>query len=327
MAHAGTGVHTVALTSGGGSSRLDLPLLGTSALAPATLGALRHRATEADIVVAHGSRTLPACALALAGTRIPFVYRNIGDPAAWSGSGLRHLRTRWFLSRAAHVVALTGAAAATIEDRYGVAPDKVTVIPSGVRAADHEPANAERRSAARRAFGIDHDTTVVAYVGALSEEKQPELAVEAVAGIDGAHLLIAGDGPLGIEVAARGAALAPGRVHLLGALADPSPVYDAADVLVLPSRTEGMPGVLIEAGIRALPVVATDVGYVRDVVVDGETGVVVPPGDALALALGIEIALDAHEQLGLAGRARCRSQFDLAVVALRWRRVLASLVS
>ena len=53
-------------------------------------------------------------------------------------------------------------------------------------------------------------------------------------------------------------------------------MYDAADVLVLPSRTEGMPGVLIEAGMRALPVVATDVGYVRDVVVDGETGVIVP---------------------------------------------------
>ena len=140
----------------------------------------------------------------------------------------------------------------------------------------------ERREAARESFGIGDELTV-ALVGALSEEKRPELAVAAVALIDGVHLLVAGDGPLRTEIATRGITDAPGRVHVLGALADPSPVYDAADVLVLPSRTEGLPGVLIEAGLRGLPCVATDVGYVSDIVVDGETGVLVPSGDPAAL--------------------------------------------
>ena len=193
--------------------------MGKRPLAPATLRALRRQAAAADVVVAHGSRTLPACAIALAGARTPFVYRNIGDPAAWSGTGLRHLRTRWFLRRAAHVIALTDAAAATFEESYGITPGKITVIPSAVRAEDNQPATPEQRAAARLQFGIERDATVVAVVGALSEEKRPGLAVEAIAEIDGAHLLFAGDGPLRTEVAALGVRLAPGRVHVLGALA------------------------------------------------------------------------------------------------------------
>ena len=146
------------------------------------------------------------------------------------------------------MVALTDRARTTIQD-FGIAADRITVIPSGARASEHRPAVPERREAARESFGIGDELTV-ALVGALSEEKQPGLAVEAIAQIDGAHLLVAGDGPLRTEIATRGITDAPGRVHVLGALADPSPVYDAADVVVLPSRTEGLPGVLIEAGLR-----------------------------------------------------------------------------
>ena len=96
LTRSGHRVVTAALT-GGAPSPLAVPVLGVSALAPATLRALRRQARGADLVVAHGSRTLPACALALFGGGIPFVYRNIGDPTAWSGSGLRKLRTQIFL--------------------------------------------------------------------------------------------------------------------------------------------------------------------------------------------------------------------------------------
>ena len=223
--------------------------MGKRPLAPATLRALRRRAATADVVVAHGSRTLPACAIALAGAhaiRLPQHRRPgrlVGHRAPPSAHPVvpppRRARHRPHRGRGRH---LPG------ELRHRA--EKITVIPSAVRAEDHQPATAEQRAAARLQFGVERDATVVAVVGALSEEKRPGLAVEAIAEIDGAHLLFAGDGPLRTEVATLGVRLAPGRVHVLGALADPSPVYDAADVLVLPSRTEGMPGVLIEAGTR-----------------------------------------------------------------------------
>ena len=166
LARTSASVSTVALAGTGATSALEVPVLGKRPLAPATLRVLRRRAATADVVVAHGSRTLPACAIVLAGSRTPFVYRNIGDPAAWSGTGLRHLRTRWFLGRAAHVIALTDAAATTFQESYGIAPDKITVIPSAVRAEEHQPANPEQRVAARLQFGVERDATVVAVVGA-----------------------------------------------------------------------------------------------------------------------------------------------------------------
>ena len=68
------------------------------------------------------------------------------------------------------------------------------------------------------------------------------------------------------------------RIHFAGSLTDVAPALAAADVVVLSSRTEGMPGVLIEAGLSARPVVAYDVGAVSEVVADGETGLLVAPG-------------------------------------------------
>jgi glycosyltransferase involved in cell wall biosynthesis len=86
-----------------------------------------------------------------------------------------------------------------------------------------------------------------------------------------------------------------------------------------------MPGVLIEAGLRGLPTVATDVGYVRDVVHDGVTGVIVPSDDAQALALGIERALADHARLGAAARGHCIQRFGIDVIAEQWDALLTAL--
>jgi mannosyltransferase len=86
----------------------------------------------------------------------------------------------------------------------------------------------------------------------------------------------------------------------------------ALDIFVLPSRSEGMPAVVLEAMACALPVVATDVGAVREEVVDGVTGLVVAPGDPAALAAALErLARDAEERarMGRASRARASQRF------------------
>ncbi len=124
----------VALTAAPGPATLPVPTLGQRALGASTLRELRRRVREAGspVVVAHGSRTLPACTLALAGTGVPFAYRSIGDPRAWSASGLRRWRTAASLRRTSLVVVLWAAAADAVAAHHGVPRDRIRVVPNGV---------------------------------------------------------------------------------------------------------------------------------------------------------------------------------------------------
>ncbi len=141
-------VTTVALAPGA-SGGLALETLGPRRLGVKTLIALRRRMRLADVVVAHGSTTLPACALAVLGLPQPVVYRNIGDPLQWSSSRLRRLRTRVLLGRMRRVVALTTTTADVLTSRLGVRADRVRVVPNAVDGRRFTPAGPEERRAAR----------------------------------------------------------------------------------------------------------------------------------------------------------------------------------
>jgi len=317
----GLRVRTVALAPGP-SGGLDVTALGPRPLAFSTLRRLRGAAGDASIVVAHGSRTLPACALALAGTGVPFVYRNIGDPTYWAGSWSRQTRVRWMLRRVAAVVAVAPAAATILRERFGVSPERVTAIPTGASASTFAPVPLSARARARADFGLPADAPVVVVLGALSVEKDVGLAIDAIGASAGFYLLVAGDGSERMALEARAETTAPGRVHFLGSVDDPVPVYAAGDVVLLTSRTEALPAVLIEAGLQGLPVVTTDVGFVREIVVDGETGLLVSRRDSRAVATALERARREGAALGAAGRARCLSRFELRAVAEQWASVL-----
>jgi glycosyltransferase involved in cell wall biosynthesis len=121
-------------------------------------------------------------------------------------------------------------------------------------------------------------------------------------------------------------------VALLGARSDVAEVMGRADLLVFPSRPagEGMPGVLIEAGLAGLAVVATDVPGVRSIVQDGRTGLVVPVDDPGALATATARLLgDAalRRSMGEAARRHCRDHFSLDAVADRWLSLLEPLLA
>ncbi|MGH9112209.1 MAG: glycosyltransferase, partial [Acidimicrobiales bacterium] len=187
--HGGRGV-----THGVAALTLDVPTLGEAALSPSTLRSLRRRAASARLVVAHGSRTLPACAAALAGRRTPVVYRSIGDPAAWSGQGLRRLRTRLLLRRMAAVAALWPGAGDAMHRLHGVPRGRIRIIPNGVPAERCPVPDAAARHSARLRLGLPPDAPVVACIGSLSTEKRVGDAVSAVAALPEVHLLVAGDG-------------------------------------------------------------------------------------------------------------------------------------
>jgi glycosyltransferase involved in cell wall biosynthesis len=313
----------------GRDDSLPIETLGEQTLSPSTLLALRRAATAsaARVAVAHGSRTLPACATALAGTGIPFVYRSIGDPAVWSGNGWRRWWTAAMLRRARKVVALWPGAAATLRTTHRVPSERIRVIPNGVPAARFPMADEAARSQARERLGIPVDARVVASVGSLTREKDVGRSIAAVGRLPGVLLVVAGTGPDRAVLEAGAATDAAGRVLFVGSVPGAAEVLAAADVVVSSSRTEGMPAVLIEAGLTGRPVVATDVGAVAEIVADGDTGVLVRAGDTDGLAAGLERALADDGSMGRAARARCLDRFEIRVVGAMWAELLTDLLA
>lgn len=315
-------VATVALAPGLPGEGLDLPVLGPKPLSVAGLVALRRTARDADVVVAHGSTTLPACAVALS-RRCPFVYRSVGDPRYWSSSWARRPRTALLLRRASAVVALWDEAARVLRTQLWVPAERVHVIPNGAPPTRFVPADQRAKAGMRRRLGLEPDAPVVAYLGSLAPEKRVDLAIAAVALLPGAHLAVAGQGPERPALERHAQEQAPGRVHFLGPTAEPAALLGAADVVVLPSRTEGLPAVLIEAGLCGVPVVATDVGGVGEIVVHGQTGLLVPFGDASALSGALASALGRHQAMGSAARRHCLQHFAMGSVGDAWGALLS----
>jgi glycosyltransferase involved in cell wall biosynthesis len=317
----GRSVTTVALTAGdyGG---LGVPVLGRRPRGPGTLLALRRQAASAGVVVAHGSTTLSAAAVSMTGSGVPFVYRMIGDPAWWAGHGWRRRSVGAFLRRAARVVVLDQSSAAVVMEQHRVSPESIAVVPNGVPAERFPLATAATRAAARLRLALDPDAAVVACIGALGREKNVAGAIEAVGLLPEAILLVAGAGPEHERLCTLAARRAPGRVRFLGTAHPPAEVLAAADTLVLPSWTEGMPAVLIEAGLTGIAAVASDVGAVREVIVDGETGFVVPAGDEHGLATALRDAVRDRTRLGAAARRRCLSHFTMDAITDAWSAVI-----
>jgi glycosyltransferase involved in cell wall biosynthesis len=163
----------------------------------------------------------------------------------------------------------------------------------------------------------DGDPPLVVAVGRLAEPKDALTLVRALAAVPGRAFgaLLVGDGPDRPAVEAEVRRLGLRDVLTLTGTRDDVPALLAqADVFALSSRSEGAPLSILEAMAAGLPVVASRVGGVPELVVDGETGLLVPPGDpaALAAALGRLVA-DAglRDRLGAAGRQRAQRCFDV----------------
>jgi glycosyltransferase involved in cell wall biosynthesis len=319
----GRQVRTVALARGA-TGGLELPVLGPSRRSAQTFGALRKEIKNASVVLAHGSTTLPACAVASVGTGVPFVYRQISDSRFWAPSGLRRWRTRLALGRAAAVVALWEGSANTLRDHLGVRSDRIRVIANGVDPARFEPATPAERTAARSSLGLAPDAVTLLYAGALVPEKGVDRLVRAAAGLAGAQVIVAGDGP----DRARLEAIVPtaARVTFTGSLNDLSAAYCAADVFVLPSRGgDSMPAVLIEAGLCGLPCVSTAIDAIPEIVVDGRTGVILDPTDESSWVGVLEHLRDDEDgrrAMGDAARRHCLEHYDVDVLARKWLAVV-----
>lgn len=312
----------VALTGGG---QLPYEIIGEGRFHPRTIRTLRVRAAEASVVVGHGSSALLASYLATVGTPVPFIYRNIGDPDHWVDRPARSWRVGLLLRRAAAVVALWPAAADRLVERHHLDPSRVFVAANGVPVERFTVATDGLRRTAQKRLGLPLDGPVICWIGSLSPEKDPVTALQASTAVRSAHLVIVGDGPMRSELEQLAGRLMPGRVTFASELPDVRPVLTASDVLVLTSLTEGLPAVLIEAGLSGIPVVATRVGGVPEIVDDGKTGVLVPVEDPAAVTSAVEHALGSPE-MGDRARAFCTAHYSLDPVADRWHTILRSVV-
>jgi len=176
--------------------------------------------------------------------------------------------------------------------------------------------------------------TIVGTAGRFSPEKGFGMLIDAAAIVarqrPDAGFVIFGDGPLrgSIEQAVTGRNLR-GHVVMAGFRADLERFLPNLDLAVMSSFTEGLPVFLLEASAAGLPAVATSVGGIPDVIVDGTTGLLVPPGAAGALAARIVELLDdpgRRRAMGEAARARVRRDFTLAAMGRRYYEVFARLV-
>lgn len=309
---------TMAIRGYGGSSAIRVPVAGRSRWDPAGLVRLVAAARRHDVVVGHGSSALLGGYAVAALARRPFIYRNIGDPTTWGARRGADLRIGAPLRRAAAVAALYGEAGRELCLRYRLDPSRVRTIPNGASTERFEVTTPDARSAARERFGLQPGKSWLGCVGALSEEKRVHLAVDAVARNAGLGLVVAGDGPERDAVQRHADEVAAGRVVFLGSVSEIESVYEAIELLLLPSRTEGLPAVVIEASLCCVPVVAAPVGGLPEVVIDGVTGVLADPTDPGAFDRAVTDALSRSAELGAAARRHAAQRFSMESVSDAW---------
>ena len=215
-----------------------------------------------------------------------------------------------------------------------VPPHKIVYIPNGIDTSRFQP-NPMVRQAVREQLGCAPDAFVWLTVGRLEPVKNHLELLCAFREVTAVHpharLLIAGQGPLQAATEQRITELGLAeRVRLLGVRRDIPDLLNAADAFVLPSLWEGMPLTLLEASATALPIVATDVGGNAEVVLEGETGYLVPVKDTEALAQAMLRVMNLSEAdrsaIGQAGRAHVVQNFDLERVVDRWEALYRELL-
>lgn len=230
-------------------------------------------------VLAHHAGPLLYGGLAARIARVPrFVYV---EHDVWHYQDANERRLAGLVARLVrpHIVAVSHTVAETVRQVMPGCP--VDVIPNAV---DTNPFVPTDKAAARARLGLPDQARIIGAAGRLEVVKGQDVLIEAMARVPDALLVVVGNGSQHDALEAETARLGlSDRVRFLGHRNDMPALYPAFDLVCLPSRNEGLPLSVLEAQACGIPVVATDVGSVREGICP-ETGCVVPPGDPEALA-------------------------------------------
>jgi glycosyltransferase involved in cell wall biosynthesis len=302
---------------------LRVPIAPASDLRALTRLTALLRRRQFDVVHTHCAKAGAVGRLAAHRARVPrLVHTYHGFPFhEFQGAARRqgYIQIERRLGRITDVALCvgTGVAVEAVRRRL-IAPERVRTIGVVADGADQAgagppPAAAQRRQA-RAELGLPADATVVGAVGRLTYQKAPDdfLAALRALGRPGVTGVWVGDGELAGQVAARAASLPGNQVLLAGQRSNVPQLLPAFDVFALPSRYEGLPTAVVEAMVCGIPVVATAVNAVGDVVIPGETGLLVPPGRPDLLAEAVGFLLDtpaAAARMAATARSRLGTRF------------------
>jgi glycosyltransferase involved in cell wall biosynthesis len=212
-------------------------------------------------------------------------YKMVATAHGYNRTSIREIfyygLERFCFKRADAVVAPSNEMVEFLKQK-GVSPARLHRIPNGIETQGHEPPLGKVRK----------DRIRLLYLGRLSQEKDPALLLDVMAILRrrgfNAQLVLAGAGPeqKNLEKKAMELGLAE-DVKMPGFVAEVFSLFQEADILINPSRTECMPNTILEAMLAGVPVVATAVGGIGEMIRDGRDGVLCPPGDPAALAAAV----------------------------------------
>ena len=322
--------HTVRVgyLKGEGSLAQDFRQAGAEWVGPVGPLALWRAARWADLVHSHllKADVLTAVVAAAAGRRRALISGKHNDEQVLKRPWVS--RIHGLLGRLpARTIVLSDHVGRFVERHGRVPQSRQTRIyygidPAPLEAAGEACAEPQARARARAELGLAPEDVVFVCVARFAPQKAHDVLLRAFARARGERqdlrLLLVGDDPFGdgrrrAEALAAELQLGP-SVAFLGIRRDVPSLLGLSDAFVMASLWEGLGLVFLEAMAAGLPVLATEVSAVPEVVIDGETGVLVPPGDDAALARGlIQLAGDPtlRRRLGAAGRARVREHFGL----------------
>ncbi len=250
---------------------------------------------------AHDFKALFVAVLAGLMARVPVVATFHGDTRSTFAVRAYELVARVLGNFTRGVAGVSRALEQTLRRWVRTAP--VSFVPNGLPLA--QPVSPEEKARARAALGVAAGAYCIAVVGRLSVEKGHRVLFEALRRLPGRPaLLIAGDGPLRAELTGAAEGL---DARFLGYLDDARPVFAAADVIALPSLTEGLPLVALEALALGRCVLASAVGELPDLLAEG-AGMLAKPGDAAALSEALTKLKNGEVRAGIEERALLRAQ-------------------
>jgi glycosyltransferase involved in cell wall biosynthesis len=283
-------------------------------LADIVASAARH---GVNLVQSHAFKANLTAFMICRRTRWPWVAFAHGYTQDRWRARLYNRADQLLMRKPAHVCAVAESVAHIVRRAGRRGP--ISIVPNAIEGGAAPP-GLDARCGFRRSFGLAPNEFVLACLGRLSREKGVDVLLSAarefVAENPETRILIAGDGPEAPLLRREGSqpALA-GHVTFLGRITRPQDLMAAADLVVLPSRSEGLPNVVLESYEVGTPVLATNVGAVGQIILDGKTGWIIQSDSVTALLTGLRRAAQARTDLpryGIAGRQWVLDRFSIA---------------
>lgn len=293
------------------------------------------RETKPDIIQANGSDTLKYAAIArrIYFPHIPVVYRNISMVSSWTSAGsMRTLFQRMLFKQVSFVASVGPQSLEDLVKTYHYPAKQTKVIRRGIpdMPFDHHGS----RALICRTFGFQESDPVAMHIGQFSDEKNHVFLIDSFSLVirecPTARLVLIGEGKRFAEMGERIRQLKlEGHIFMAG---HRSPVQEwlaGADLFILGSTIEGVPGVILEAGMQSVPSVAVSVGGVKEVVRDGDTGILLKDHDPAAFSRAVIRLLtesNTRKQMGSSARRYVQANYSLDSCLRNFEEMYQSLV-